>query len=158
MYAPSLADVARIYREELAELAALGCSYVQFDEAALPIMCDPGAREVVKRRGESADEAIDLYICTLNDAVRGRPSGMTICVHMCRGNVEEGMGAGGYEPIAERVFGELEVDGFLLEYDSPRAGDFAPLRHVPRGKSVKSRPREHEEPRPGSARRAQAAH
>lgn len=130
-------DVTRIYREELAGLSALGCTYVQLDEVALPIMCDSGAREVIERRGESPDEAIDLYIRSINDAVRDRPPGMTVCVHMCRGNVDEGIGSGGYEPIAERVFNELRVDGFLLEYDSPRAGDFSPLRHVPKGKAVR---------------------
>lgn len=131
-----MADVSRIYREELRDLASLGCSYVQFDEVALPIMCDPGARELIERRGESPEDAIDLYIAALNDAVRDRPAGMTVCLHMCRGNVGEGMGSGGYEPIAERVFNEVAVDGFLLEYDTSRAGDFAPLRFMPGEKIV----------------------
>ncbi len=131
-----MTDVSRIYQEELRELAALGCSYVQFDEVALPIMCDPGARELIERRGESPEEAIELYIAALNDAVRDRPAGMTVCLHMCRGNVGEGMGSGGYDPIAERVFNEVAVDGFLLEYDTPRAGDFAPLRFMPTDKIV----------------------
>jgi methionine synthase II (cobalamin-independent) len=132
-----MADVAAIYREELAELAALGCTYVQFDEVAIPIMCDPAIQETIARRGESHLDLIDLYVDTVNDAIRDRPAGMTACIHMCRGNEGvAGMGSGGYDPIAERVFGRLEVDGYLLEYDTPRAGDFTPLRHMPHDKIV----------------------
>jgi 5-methyltetrahydropteroyltriglutamate--homocysteine methyltransferase len=76
---------------------------------------------------------IDLYVDTINDAIRDRPPGMTVVVHMCRGNEGvAGLGSGGYEAVAERVFGRLKVDGYLLEYDTPRAGDFAPLRFLPR--------------------------
>ena len=97
---------------------------------------DPGARALIERRGEFAEDAIDLYITALNGALRDRPADMTICLHMCRGNVGEGMASGGYDPIAERVFNELAVDGFLLEYDTQRAGDFAPLRFMPKDKVV----------------------
>jgi 5-methyltetrahydropteroyltriglutamate--homocysteine methyltransferase len=132
-----LADVSAIYRAELAELAALGCTYVQFDEVAIPIMCDPAVQATIARRGENHLDLVDLYVDALNDAIRGRPAGMTACIHMCRGNEGvAGMGSGGYDPIAERVFGRLEVDGYLLEYDTPRAGDFAPLRLMPRDKIV----------------------
>jgi 5-methyltetrahydropteroyltriglutamate--homocysteine methyltransferase len=131
-----MVDVARIYREELADLAALGCRYVQLDEVALPVMCDAGAQHIVRARGESVDRTVALYIDALNEAVRNRPSGMTIVVHMCRGNVGDGMASTGYDPIAERAFATLNVDGFLLEFDTPRAGDFTPLRFVPKGKFV----------------------
>jgi len=131
-----MVDVARIYREELADLAALGCRYVQLDEVALPVMCDAGAQHIVRSRGESVDRTVALYIDALNEAVRDRPAGMTIVVHMCRGNVGEGIAATGYDPIAERAFATLNVDGFLLEYDTPRAGDFAPLQFVPKDRFV----------------------
>lgn len=129
-----MSDVSRIYREELAELAALGCTYVQFDEVALPILCDEGVRAFLASRGDDVDQTIGLYIDALNAALADRPAGMTVVLHMCRGNVGEGMGSGGYEPIAERAFNQIAVDGFLLEYDRPGAGGFFPLRHVPRGK------------------------
>src|SRR5690606_34259788 len=132
-----MADVAAIYRQELADLAALGCGYVQFDEVAIPIMCDPAVQDTIARRGENHLDLVDLYVDTVNDAIRGRPAGMTVCVHMCRGNEGvAGMGSGGYDPVAERAFQRLEVDGYLLEYDTPRAGDFAPLRYMPRDKIV----------------------
>lgn len=129
-----MADVTAIYREELADLARLGCRYVQIDEVALPIMCDPGAQRIVRDRGEEPEQVIKLYIDALNDAIRNRPAGLTIALHMCRGNVGDGIAASGYDAIAERAFSTLDVDGFLLEYDTERAGDFAPLRYVPAAK------------------------
>ncbi|MBL8381431.1 MAG: 5-methyltetrahydropteroyltriglutamate--homocysteine S-methyltransferase [Burkholderiales bacterium] len=129
-----MSDVSRIYREELAELAALGCTYVQFDEVALPILCDEGIRAFLASRGDDVDQTIGLYIDALNAALADRPAGMTVVLHMCRGNVGEGMGSGGYEPIAERAFSEINVDGFLLEYDRAGTGGFDPLRHVPTNK------------------------
>jgi 5-methyltetrahydropteroyltriglutamate--homocysteine methyltransferase len=127
-----MADIARIYREEIAELASLGCTYVQIDEVPIPVMCDPGVRAAVAKRGEDPIALIDLYVDTINEAIRERPPGMAVVVHMCRGNEGvAGLGSGGYEAIAERVFGRLKVDGYLLEYDTPRAGDFTPLRFLP---------------------------
>jgi 5-methyltetrahydropteroyltriglutamate--homocysteine methyltransferase len=128
-----MADIARIYREEIAELASLGCTYVQIDEVPIPVICDPSVQATIARRGEDAMALIDLYVDTINDCVRDRPSGMTVVVHMCRGNEGvAGLGSGGYDAVAERVFGRLKVDGYLLEYDTPRAGDFAPLRFLPK--------------------------
>jgi 5-methyltetrahydropteroyltriglutamate--homocysteine methyltransferase len=128
-----MADVARIYGEEIAELASLGCTYVQIDEVPIPVMCDPGVRATVAKRGEDPMALIDLYVDTINEAIRERPPGMTVVVHMCRGNEGvAGLGSGGYEAIAERVFGRLKADGYLLEYDTPRAGDFTPLRFLPK--------------------------
>jgi 5-methyltetrahydropteroyltriglutamate--homocysteine methyltransferase len=128
-----MADIARIYREEIAELASLGCTYVQIDEVPIPVICDPGVQATIAKRGEDPLALVDLYVDTVNDAIRERPPGMTVVVHMCRGNEGvAGLGSGGYEAIAERVFGRLEVDGYLLEYDTPRAGDFAPLRFLPK--------------------------
>jgi 5-methyltetrahydropteroyltriglutamate--homocysteine methyltransferase len=128
-----LADIARIYREEIAELASLGCTYVQIDEVPIPVTCDPGVRATIARRGEDPMALIDLYVDAINEAIRDRPPGMTVVVHMCRGNEGvAGLGSGGYDAVAERVFGGLKVDGYLLEYDTPRAGDFAPLRFLPK--------------------------
>jgi 5-methyltetrahydropteroyltriglutamate--homocysteine methyltransferase len=131
-----MADVTRAYREETADLAARGCTYLQMDEVPLAVICDPRNRDIVKTRGEDPDRVIDAYIDAINDSIRGRPADMAVAVHMCRGNMGHGMAHGGYEAIAERLFGRLDVDGYLLEYDTPRAGDFAPLRFVPKGKRV----------------------
>ena len=130
-------DLGKIYREEMADLARAGCNYVQIDEVAVAILCDPAARAKVKAQGGDADKLVDLYIDAINEAVKGRPKGMTIGVHVCRGNYK-GMylSEGGYDSVAERFFGRVDVDHFLLEFDTPRAGGFAPLRFVPKGKGV----------------------
>jgi 5-methyltetrahydropteroyltriglutamate--homocysteine methyltransferase len=125
------ADLARVYREELSALYDLGCRYVQIDETNLPYLCDPKLRAGARERGEDPDKLPALYVGLLNDVVRDRPKDMTVCLHMCRGNHESSWVAeGGYDPVSEVVFGELDIDGFFLEYDSPRAGSFAPLRYL----------------------------
>ena len=131
-----LEDLARIMREEVADLASRGCTYLQMDEVPLAVICDPANMEVVRRRGDDPDTLIDLYIDAINASIRDRPPGMTVCVHMCRGNAGRGMADGGYEPIADRMFNRLDADGFFLEYDTPRAGDFSPLRHLPKPKKA----------------------
>ena len=129
-------DLARIMREEIADLAARGCTYLQMDEVPLAVICDPKNMEVVRARGDDPDELIDLYIDAINHSIIDRPANMTVCVHLCRGNYAQGMADGGYEPIAERMFDRLDVDGYFLEYDTPRAGDFSPLRHLPKPKKA----------------------
>jgi 5-methyltetrahydropteroyltriglutamate--homocysteine methyltransferase len=130
-------DLSAIYRQEIADLAALGCRYVQLDEVAIIMLGDPDIRAKVKARGEDPDALMALYIKAMNDAVKGRPKGMTAAMHICRGNFKgKWLSAGGYDAIAERVFKEVDVDAFALEYDTPRAGDFKPLQHVPKGKTV----------------------
>lgn len=130
-------DLAQIYREEIAALAKAGCTYLQIDDTALPCNCDEYIRQSVKKRGEDPDTLTARYVRLLNDAIRDRPSNMTIGIHMCRGNLKgTWMAEGGYEPIAERLFNQTAVDAFFLEFDTPRAGDFAPLRHVPKNKTV----------------------
>jgi 5-methyltetrahydropteroyltriglutamate--homocysteine methyltransferase len=126
-----MADLARIMREEIADLASRGCTYLQMDEVPLAVICDPANMAQVRLRGDDPDALIDLYIDAINQSIRDRPADMTVCVHLCRGNAGHGMADGGYEPIAERMFNRLAVDGFFLEYDTPRAGDFRPLRHLP---------------------------
>ena len=131
------ADLAAIYRAEIGELSALGCTYLQLDDTALPCNCDQHARADVRARGEDPDALTARYVRLANDALAACPPGMAKAVHMCRGNLRGAwMAEGGYEPIAERVFNDLKVDAFLLEFDSPRAGDFRPLRFVPKGKKV----------------------
>jgi 5-methyltetrahydropteroyltriglutamate--homocysteine methyltransferase len=130
------ADVTAIYRQEIAELAQRGCSYLQIDEVPIAVLCDPENQAIVRARGEDPDALVGDYIAAINEAVRGRPPGMTVCVHLCRGNAGHGLASGGYDPVAERLFGALDVDGFFLEYDTERAGGFAPLKGVPKGKKV----------------------
>jgi 5-methyltetrahydropteroyltriglutamate--homocysteine methyltransferase len=129
-------DIAKVYHEEIADLAARGCDYLQIDEVATAVLCDPNNQATLRERGGDWDKAVDAYIDSINDAIAEKPKTMTIAVHMCRGNQGHGMADGGYEPVAERFFNRLNVDGFFLEYDTPRAGDFTPLRFVPKGKRV----------------------
>ncbi len=131
------ADVADVYVAELEALRAAGGRYLQIDEVAQTLLCDAGIRAALRRRGDDPEALLGLYIDLINRIVRRRPAGLTIGVHMCRGNaLGRWMAAGGYEPIAERAFGALEVDALFLEYDTARAGDFAPLRFVPADKVV----------------------
>jgi len=132
---PFLADLIQVYREEIAGLYAAGCRYLQIDETNLPFLCDPKLREDTRRIGEDPDVLPKLYVRVLNDVLVGKPADMTVCIHMCRGNHESSwMADGGYDPIAEQVFSQVKVDGFFLEYDSPRAGTFAPLRYLGKDK------------------------
>jgi 5-methyltetrahydropteroyltriglutamate--homocysteine methyltransferase len=110
---------------------------VQLDEVAVAILCDPAARDKVKAAGEDPERLVDLYIDAINQAVARRPRGVSIGVHVCRGNYK-GMylSEGGYDSVAEKFFGRTNVDHFLLEFDTPRAGGFGPLRHVPKDKGV----------------------
>ena len=130
-------DLVRIYQEELAALAQEGCRFVQLDDTALPCNCDPHAREDVRARGEDPDQLTVRYVRLINDAISRRPGTMGVGIHLCRGNLKGmWMAEGGYEPIAEQLFNSINVDAYFLEYDSPRAGDFRPLRFVPKGKHV----------------------
>ena len=130
-------DLAKIYRDEIRELAAEGCTYLQLDDTALPCNCDPRVRADVKARGENADELTERYIRLHNDCLAGKPADMAVATHLCRGNLKGAwMAEGGYEPVAEALFKRLNVDTYCLEYDTERAGDFSPLRHVPPGKRV----------------------
>ena len=130
-------DVVAIYVQEMKALHAAGGRYLQLDEVAQTLLCDQRLRDAVKARGDDPERLIDLYIELINRIVRERPPGMTIGVHMCRGNAYgKWIAAGGYERIAEKSFTKLEVDAFFLEFDSERAGGFEPLRYIPKGKRV----------------------
>jgi 5-methyltetrahydropteroyltriglutamate--homocysteine methyltransferase len=124
-------DLAQVYREEIRALYEAGCRYLQIDDTNLPFLCDPKLRDNVKRIGEDPDALPRLYVDMMNSALRDAPDDLTVCMHMCRGNhASSWVAEGGYDPIAEIVFNEIDVDGFFLEYDSPRAGSFAPLRFL----------------------------
>jgi 5-methyltetrahydropteroyltriglutamate--homocysteine methyltransferase len=130
-------DLVGVYRSEIADLAALGCTYVQLDEVPLAMLCDPAIREQVRRAGADPEALAGTYVEALGRILAGRPPGLTVGLHLCRGNFRSRwMAAGGYEPVAERLFHGVPVDAFFLEYDSSRAGDFAPLRLVPAGRRV----------------------
>jgi len=131
------ADVARCYREEIAALAAAGCRYLQLDDTNLAYLCDAKMREGARSRGDDPEWLPHRYAALINAAIAGRPRDMTVCIHLCRGNFRSAWAAeGGYEPVAEALFQELAVDGYFLEYDDARSGDFSPLRFVPKGKIV----------------------
>jgi 5-methyltetrahydropteroyltriglutamate--homocysteine methyltransferase len=128
-------DLARLYREEIADLARAGCRYLQLDEVNLAYLCDGELRKQVANIGEDPATLPATYARLLNDTVKDRPPDMTVCMHLCRGNFAGAWVAeGGYEPIAELLFNEVNVDGYFLEYDSARAGGFEPLRFLPKGK------------------------
>jgi 5-methyltetrahydropteroyltriglutamate--homocysteine methyltransferase len=131
------ADLGKVYQEEIAALARSGARYVQLDEVALAMLCDPAARAKVQAEGEDPEALVDLYVEAINQAVANRPADMVIGVHMCRGNYKGlYLAQGGYDSVAEKLFQRADVNHFLLEYDTPRAGDFAPLRFLPQTKGV----------------------
>jgi len=131
------ADLSAAYADEVARLAALGCAYLQFDDTSLAYLNDPAQRAEIAGRGEDADHLHLRYIRQVNDALAGRPAGMAVTTHLCRGNFRSSWAAsGGYDFVAEALFSELNVDGFFLEYDDERSGGFEPLRFVPPGKMV----------------------
>ena len=130
-------DLGRVYQQEIAELATAGCRYVQLDEVALAVLCDPAARDKVRAAGQEPEALVDLYVDAINEAVKDRPAEMVVGVHMCRGNYKgKYLSEGGYDSIAEKLFQRAQVNHFLLEFDTPRAGDFAPLRLMPKTKGV----------------------
>jgi 5-methyltetrahydropteroyltriglutamate--homocysteine methyltransferase len=130
-------DLSAAYADEVARLAALGCRYLQLDDTSLAYLNDPAQRAEIAERGEDADHLHLRYIRQVNDAIGGRPQGLAVTTHMCRGNFRSSWAAeGGYDFVAEALFSELNVDGFFLEYDDERSGGFEPLRFVPKGKMV----------------------
>ena len=131
------ADLARVYREEIRALADLGCTYLQLDDPNLAYLCDEKMREGVRHIGEDPNQLLRTYARLINECIKDRPDNMTVCMHICRGNFRSAWAAeGGYDPVAEILFNEFKLDGFFLEYDSPRAGNFSPLRFVPSDKKI----------------------
>jgi len=132
------ADLARVYAEEVRAFAQAGCRYLQIDEVNLAFLCDPRLRAEIRTSiGEDPDRLPRTYANLINASIANRPKDMVVCLHLCRGNAASSwLAQGGYDPVAEVLFNEVGVDGFFLEYDTPRAGSFEPLRFVPRGKMV----------------------
>jgi len=131
------ADVAAAYRAEVDSLAEAGCRYIQMDDTNLAYLCDDEQRADAAKRGLDPDATTRQYARLINESFRSAPADMIKAVHLCRGNFRSSWAAeGGYEPVAEIMFNELEIDAFFLEYDDPRSGDFAPLRFLPKGKTV----------------------
>jgi 5-methyltetrahydropteroyltriglutamate--homocysteine methyltransferase len=131
------ADVASAYGEELRSLGEAGCTYVQMDDTNLAYLCDQKMRDGARARGDDPNELPRRYARLINAAIADRPRGMNICMHLCRGNFKSGWAAeGGYEPVAEVLLSEMNIDGYFLEYDDARSGDFSPLRFLPKNKFV----------------------
>jgi 5-methyltetrahydropteroyltriglutamate--homocysteine methyltransferase len=130
-------DTAAAYRTEIRDLYAAGCRYLQLDDVSLAYLCDEELRGHMKARGEDPDVQLALSVKMIQATLRDKPADMTICTHLCRGNFRSAWRAqGGYGRIAETIFTQMPYDGFFLEFDDARSGDFSPLRHVPRGVRV----------------------
>src|SRR5688572_13668654 len=107
------------------------------DDTNLAYLCDMKMREAARARGDDPDELPHRYANFINRVVAQKPEGMTLAVHLCRGNFKSTWAAqGGYEPVAEALLSEMKVDAYFLEYDDARSGDFKPLRFLPKGKTV----------------------
>ncbi|MFP5406814.1 MAG: 5-methyltetrahydropteroyltriglutamate--homocysteine S-methyltransferase, partial [Gammaproteobacteria bacterium] len=134
---PFYQDVADAYGAELRSLAELGCTYLQLDDTNLAYLCDEKMREAARQRGDDPNELPHRYASFINRVVAQKPDGMTLSMHLCRGNFRSTfIASGGYEPVAETLFNAMPVDGYFMEWDTDRAGGFEPLRFLPKGKSV----------------------
>ena len=128
------ADLSRVYSEEIKALAALGCSYLQLDDTSLAYLNDPEQREMIAREGGDPQRQHEIYIGIINEALAGRPEGLTVTTHLCRGNFRSSwVASGSYDYVADALFNELQVDGYFLEFDDERSGGFEPLRLLPKG-------------------------
>ena len=130
-------DVAKAYGEELQSLFDAGCRYVQMDDTNMAYLCDEKMREAARQRGDDPNELPHRYAGFINKVVAHKPAGMTLAMHLCRGNFKSTFAAqGNYEPVAEALLSEMKLDAFFLEYDDDRSGDFRPLRYLSPGKTV----------------------
>ncbi len=130
-------DLTDVYSAQLHGVYDLGCRYLQLDDTSLAYVNDPAQREHIEAIGGDPEHLHEQYIANINRVLRGRPSDLAVTTHLCRGNNQSMWAAeGGYDFVAEALFGDLEVDGYFLEFDDERSGTFEPLRHVPKGKAV----------------------
>jgi 5-methyltetrahydropteroyltriglutamate--homocysteine methyltransferase len=130
-------DVAKAYGDELRSLYAAGARYVQMDDTNLAYLCDEKMREAARQRGDDPNELPHRYAKFINKVVAQKPEGMLLAMHLCRGNFKSTFAAqGNYEPVAEALLQEMDIDAYFMEYDDDRSGDFRPLRYLPRGKTV----------------------
>jgi 5-methyltetrahydropteroyltriglutamate--homocysteine methyltransferase len=126
-------DLAAAYRAEIADLYAAGCRYLQLDDVSLAYLCDEEMRARGREQGDDPDAQLALSVKLIQATLRDRPRDLTVCTHLCRGNFRSSWRAqGGYATVAETIFTQLPYDGFFLEFDDARSGDFSPLRHVPK--------------------------
>jgi 5-methyltetrahydropteroyltriglutamate--homocysteine methyltransferase len=127
-------DVAQAYRAAIRAFYDAGCRYLQLDDTAWSMICDPKEQEGSRKRGDDPDTLPEKYMLMTNEALSGRPADMVVTMHSCRGNFRSTfIASGGYEHVAERLLGGVGIDGYFLEYDTDRAGGFEPLRFVPKG-------------------------
>lgn len=131
------ADLGTAYNAAMQDFAAAGCRYLQLDEVNIAYLCDPAQLDQLKNRGEPVDGLLDTYAALINRAIEGRPADMFVSMHLCRGNFRSmHISEGGYDPVAEVLFNGIHVDAYFMEYDDERSGSFAPLRFLPKGKTV----------------------
>jgi 5-methyltetrahydropteroyltriglutamate--homocysteine methyltransferase len=134
---PFFADLGEAYHQAVGAFGAAGCRYLQLDEVNIAYLCDPEQIAALKARGEHVDNLLNIYAAMLNRAIAGKPEGMTISMHLCRGNFRSTwVASGGYEPVAEVLFNQIDANAYFMEYDTDRAGGFEPLRFVPRGDKI----------------------
>ena len=130
-------DLGKTYRKAVRAFYDAGCRYLQFDDTVWAYLCSEDQRQKARARGEDVDQLPGIYAKVINEAISDRPADMTITTHVCRGNFRSTfISEGGYEPVAETLFGKVNYDGYFLEYDTERAGGFEPLRFVPKGKKT----------------------
>ena len=130
-------DLGAAYQQAVGAFGAAGCRYLQLDEVNIAYLCDPDQIAMLKARGEHVEDLLGIYADMLNQAISGKPDGMVISMHLCRGNFRSTwVASGGYEPVAEALFNRIDADAYFMEYDTDRAGGFEPLRFVPRGKKM----------------------
>jgi len=130
-------DLGLAYRKAVRDFADAGCRYLQLDEVFIAMLCDERYCQQMRDRGDDPEKLGNLYADLINVAMSDIPADMTITMHMCRGNYKSTyMGAGGYEAVQEILFNKIKVHGFFMEYDSPRAGSFDPLKLLPKDKTV----------------------
>jgi 5-methyltetrahydropteroyltriglutamate--homocysteine methyltransferase len=130
-------DTAKAYGDELMSLYNAGCRYVQMDDTNMAYLCDEKMREAARQRGDDPNELPHRYAQFINKVVALKPPGMTLAMHLCRGNFKSTFAAqGNYEPVAEALLGEMNLDAIFMEYDDDRSGDFRPLRFLKKGRIV----------------------
>lgn len=129
-------DLTAAYHREMQALSDVGCSYLQIDETSLVKLGDPRVRELLQSRGDNWSDLLDLYIDAINQVLAGTPAGMKVGIHICRSQDSSWQADVGYDPIAEKIFHDINVDLYFLEYDNERSGSFEPLRLLPKDKTV----------------------
>ena len=130
-------DLGLAYGKAIAAFGDAGCTYLQLDDVSFAYLCDPEQRKMLTERGDDPEKQPHIYAAMINKALESKPKGMTVSMHLCRGNFRSTfVASGGYEPIADLLFNEVGVDAYFMEWDSDRAGGFEPLRFLPKGKAV----------------------